>query len=183
MSALKAYREIGFAKSVRFAVFTAAYVIYRALPLPQLRSFYLRLLGAKIGPGTIIHGARFFNYYRMGFSALTIGKECFIGDDTLIDLAAPVTLEDQVTLAERVLILTHMNVGYRDHPLQAAFPATAKDVTIRSGCFVGAGAVILNGVEIGRESFVAACSLVRESVPSRRMVAGVPARVVREIGQ
>src|SRR5687768_7416715 len=98
---MKALREIGFAKAAKFLVFTALYLGFRALPIPQLRAAYLRLLGARIGPNTILHSVKFMNYYRTGFSGLTIGRDCFIGEETLLDLASPLTLEDQVTLAER----------------------------------------------------------------------------------
>ena len=81
-----------------------------------------------------------------------------------------------MTLAERVLVLTHRNVGYADHPLQAAFPAEAAPVRFEGGCFVGARATILAGVTIGREAFVAAGSVVTDDVPPRTLVGGVPAR-------
>ena len=85
-----------------------------------------------------------------------------------------------MTLAERVVILTHTNVGYHDHPLQPHFPATAAPVALGRGCFVGASVTILPGVTIGPESFVAAGSVVTADVPPRTLVAGVPARPVRE---
>ena len=51
-----------------------------------------------------------------------------------------------MTLAERVVVLTHTNVGYRDHPLQAHFPALAAPVDASArGSFVGASVTILPG--------------------------------------
>jgi acetyltransferase-like isoleucine patch superfamily enzyme len=149
--------------------------------VPPLRALWLRLLGARVGAGAVLHDVRFFNLYRRGLSGLTVGTECFLGDECLIDLAEAVTLEAQVTLAERVLILTHTNVGYRDHPLQARFPASAAPVTIGSGSFVGANATILPGLSIGSGSFVGAGSVVTRDVPPRTLVAGVPARPLRRI--
>jgi maltose O-acetyltransferase len=87
-----------------------------------------------------------------------------------------------VTLAERVLVLTHMNVGYKDHPLQAEFPPMAGGVCIERGAFVGASVTILAGVTIGAGSFVAAGSVVTGDVPPRTLVAGVPAKPVRSLG-
>ena len=81
------------------------------------------LLGARIGARSLLHDVRFFNLYRRGPGRPRIGDECFLGDECLLDLAEGIELEDQVTLAERVLVLTHLNVGYADHPLQSAFPA------------------------------------------------------------
>jgi acetyltransferase-like isoleucine patch superfamily enzyme len=51
----------------------------------------------------------------------------------------------------------------------------------RRACRVGGGAVIVPGVEIGEEAFVAAGALVTRDVPARQVVMGVPARVVRSV--
>ncbi|HEY7510512.1 MAG TPA: acyltransferase [Vicinamibacteria bacterium] len=178
---MKALGEIGLARAARFGLFTLAMVPYRLALVPQLRAPWLRLLGARIGPRAVLHDVRFFNLYRRGLGGFEVGADCFLGDECLLDLAEGIRLEAQVTLAERVLILTHMNVGYRDHPLQAHFPALAAPVVLERGCFVGAAVTILPGLTIGRESFVAAGSVVTESVPPRTLVAGVPARRVREL--
>lgn len=176
---MKALQEVGLGKAFRFGFFTLALVPYRLLLFPQLRAPYLRLLGARIGPRSLLHDVRFFNLYRRGLRGLVIGRECFLGDDCLVDLAEAVTLEDQVTLAERVVVLTHLNVGYADHPLQAPFPSLAAPVRLERGCFVGANVTILAGVTVGRESFVGAGSVVTEDVPPRTLVAGAPARAIR----
>ena len=178
---VKALDEIGWRRALRFGFFTAAMVPYRMLLVPQLRAPWLRLLGARVGARAILHDVRFFNLYRRGLAGLEIGDECFLGDECLLDLAEGVRLEAQVTLAERVLVLTHTNVGYADHPLQARFPASAAPVVIERGSFVGANVTLLPGVRIGAGSFVAAGSVVTEDVPKATLVAGVPARVVRPI--
>jgi len=178
---MKAFTELGLRKAARFGWFTVAMIPYRLLPVPQLRAPWLRLLGARIGGGSILHDVRFFNLYRRGLAGLHIGEDCFLGDECLLDLAEGITLERQVTLAERVLVLTHTNVGYHDHPLQAHFPAMAAPVVIEQGSFVGASATLLPGIRIGARSFVAAGSVVTADVPSGALVAGVPARVVRKV--
>ena len=178
---MKALAEIGLRKALRFGFFTAAMLPYRLLLVPQLRAPWLRLLGARIGRGAILHDVRFFNLYRRGLAGLEIGEECFLGDECLLDLAEGIRLERQVTLAERVLVLTHTNVGYHDHPLQPLFPAQAAPVVIERGSFVGANATLLPGIRIGALSFVAAGSVVTADVPSGTLVAGVPARPLRKL--
>jgi acetyltransferase-like isoleucine patch superfamily enzyme len=178
---VKALDEIGAGRALRFGLFTLAMVPYRIALFPPVRAFWLRLLGAKIGSRAILHDVRFFNLYRRGLGGLTVGDDCFIGDECLLDLAEEIRLEDHVTLAERVLVLTHTNVGYRDHPLQRHFPAMAAPVTIRRGSFVGAAVTILPGLSIGPEAFVAAGSVVTADVPPRTVVAGVPARPLRTL--
>jgi acetyltransferase-like isoleucine patch superfamily enzyme len=178
---VKAVGEVGFDRAARFGWTTLAMLPYRLALFPPLRSWWLRLLGARIGPGAIVHDVRFFNLYRRGVAGLSLGRECFLGDECLLDLAEAIVLEDQVTLAERVLVLTHTNVGYRDHPLQRHFPPLAAPVVVEAGCFVGAGAILLPGIRVGRGSFVAAGSVVTQDVPPGTLVAGVPARVVRAL--
>lgn len=178
---MKALGEIGWRRAARFGWTTLAMIPYRAALFPQLRAPWLRLLGARVGRRVILHDVRFFNLYRRGLRGLEIGDECFLGDECLLDLAEGVRLEPQVTLAERVTVLTHMNVGYADHPLQGQFPAMAAPVTIERGSFLGANVTVLPGITVGAGSFVAAGSLVRDDVPPRTLVAGVPARVVRSL--
>jgi acetyltransferase-like isoleucine patch superfamily enzyme len=178
---VKALDEIGFGRAAKYGLMTLAMVPYRWTLFPQLRATWLRLLGARIGPRTIVHDVGFFNLYRTGFKGLEIGSDCFLGDECLLDLAERIRLEEHVTLAERVLVLTHTNVGYKDHPLQGLFPASQAPVTFERGCFVGASVTILPGVTIGARSFVAAGSVVIESVAPGKLVAGVPARVLRDL--
>jgi acetyltransferase-like isoleucine patch superfamily enzyme len=178
---VRALREIGFSKAFRFGWATIALGAYGLLAFPQLRSPFLRLLGARVGPDAILHGTRFFNAYRLGFPGLTVGRCAFVGDDCLLDLADRITLDEHATLAERVAVLTHTNVGYADHPLQAYVPASTAPVHFRRGCFVGANATVLPGVTIGECAVVAAGAVVTEDVPAWHMVGGVPARLIRVI--
>lgn len=178
---MKALDEIGWRRALRFGLTTVAMIPYRLAFVPPLRAAWLRMLGARVGRGTIVHDVRFFNLYRRGLRGLDVGTECFLGDECLLDLAEGIRLGPQVTLAERVLILTHTNVGYADHPLQRFFPSMAAPVTIGRGAFIGAGVTVLPGLAIGEESFVAAGSVVTADVPPRNLVAGVPARPIRTL--
>jgi acetyltransferase-like isoleucine patch superfamily enzyme len=178
---MKAVAEIGLGRAARFLFFTLAMAPYRLALFPPLRRFWLRGLGARVGARTILHDLRFFNLYRRGLSGLDIGEECFIGDECLFDLAETIVLEPQVTLAERVVVLTHMNVGYEDHPLQKDFPPVAAGVRILRGSFVGANVTILAGCSIGPRAFVAAGSVVTGDVPADTLAGGVPARTIRRI--
>ncbi len=178
---MKALREIGIRKAFKFAILTPIMILYRLMIYPQLRVLFLRLLGARIGKNVILHDVKFFNYYREGFKGLTIGENSFIGDETMIDLADRVFIDSDVTIAERVLILTHTNVGYRDHPLQRFFPSFSKPVIIERGSFIGANVTILPGVNIKEFSFIAAGSVVTKDTSPFGLYAGVPARYIKTI--
>lgn len=178
---MKATSEIGIGKTLRFLVFSVLEVVYKFCFLPPLRKIVLQIFGAKIGSDTNILSVKFFNWHHAGPRGLSIGRECFIGDETLIDLYDRVVLEDEVTIAQRVTILTHLNVGYADHPLQKYFPKEAKAVVIKRGSVISAASTILPGVTIGEASFVAAGSVVTKDVPTQTLVGGVPAKEIRKL--
>ena len=176
---MKALREIGLRRALRFLWTRLLLAIFRAVPLPPLRSIFLRLCGARVGADTILHRFTLINVDRGGFAALQIGEKCFLGDEVLVDLAATVILQDHVTLAARAIILTHLNVGYKDHPLMARFPSCTAGVTIERGSFIGTDATILPGCRIGPEAFVAAAALVNRDVDRREVVGGVPIKTIK----
>lgn len=178
---MQALKEVGFKKAFKFVLFSFLQLFYRLLPLPPLRKLFLLVAGAKIGQDSIIMDVHFFNWHHQGLSGLRIRQQCFIGDETLIDLYNKVTLEDNVTIAQRVAILTHINVGYKTHPLQKHFPFQSLPTYFREGCVIGACATILPGVTIGQRSMVAAGSVVTKDVPANTLVAGVPAKVIRKL--
>lgn len=182
----RAIEEVGLKKTLRFLVYCVVQVIYHNLIdhflyFSQARKLFLKIIGAEIGRDTIIMDVHFFNWHHMGPVGLKIGKECFIGDGTLIDLYDSVILEEQVTVSQKVLILTHLNVGYKNHPLQKFFPKTSKKIVLKKGCVIGSGVIMLPGITVGRESFVAAGSVVTKDVPPKTLVAGVPAKKIRKI--
>jgi len=184
---IKAVQELGLKKSIRFAIYSFLQVFYHQLtahllPFPLIRKLFLIVLKARIGKDAIIMDVKFFNWHHRGPGGLVVGKDCFIGDEVIIDLYDEVILEDQVTLAQRVTVLTHLNVGYNDHPLQRFFPKRSKPVIFKTGSVVGAASIILPGVTIGQNSFVAAGSVATKNVPANTLVGGVPARTIRKIG-
>lgn len=183
---MKEIDEIGLKKSLKFLVYSGLQVVYHNvvdhfLFIPPARKLFLQVLGAKIGKSSVIMNAKFFNWHHTGPGGLSIGNECYIGDESLIDLYDRVTLEDQVTLAQKVTVLTHLNVGYQDHPLQKFFPKSSKPVIFKNGCVIGANSTVLPGVAIGSQSFVAAGSVVIRNVPANSLVAGVPAKLIRKL--
>ena len=183
---MKALNEIGAKKTIKFTIYSIIAIFYHLLidhifNFPQARKISLQLIGATIGRDTIIMNVKFFNWHQLGIQGLKVGNNCFIGDYTLIDLYDKVIIEDSATIAQRVNILTHLNVGYKDHPLQKYFPKFSKQVVVKRGSVVGAASTILPGVVVGEESFIAAGSVVTKNVPKRTLVAGVPAKIVRKI--
>lgn len=138
----------------------------------------LKAFGAEIGPEFDFHGRLILHGTYEPRGKLRIGARCHIGPGVTLDLSHPIVLKDECTVALNVQILTHHDVGYS--PLaKEAYPTSWGSVTIETGAFVGAGAIILAGVCVGKYSVVGAGTVVTQDVPPYSVVVGVPARVVK----
>jgi acetyltransferase-like isoleucine patch superfamily enzyme len=113
-------------------------------------------------------------------TVLRVGSRCVIGRGSHIVAHHSILIDDDVYTGPYVYI-TDQNHAYADPdvPIGRQWPVNTA-VSIGSGTWLGAGAVILPGACIGRNVVVAAGSVVRGTIPDRCVVAGVPARVVRE---
>jgi len=111
---------------------------------------------------------------------LRIGDRCLIGRGSHIVAHHSIMIGDDVYTGPYVYI-TDQNHGYADPdvPIGRQWPSNAA-VSIGAGSWLGAGVIVLPGAVIGRNVVVAAGSVVRGAVPDCCVVAGVPARVVRE---
>lgn len=114
------------------------------------------------------------------------GRNVSVGDNfysnfnlVLLD-CAPIRIGNNVMIAPNVTIIT------AGHPLAPERRAKNDEfchaVTIGNTVWIGASATILPGVTIGDGAIVAAGAVVNRDVPPRTVVAGVPARILREIG-
>jgi len=111
---------------------------------------------------------------------LRIGDRCVIGRGSHIVAHHSIVIGDDVFTGPNVYI-NDQNHGYADPdvPIGRQWPSNTA-VSIGAGSWLGAGVIVLPGACIGRNVVVAAGSVVRGQVPDRCVVAGVPAKVVRE---
>jgi acetyltransferase-like isoleucine patch superfamily enzyme len=128
----------------------------------------------------------FFPAWRVGLlraCGFTIGRDVYIADDLLIveELAdrANITIGDRVSIAPRVTLVTS------SHPnrsrIRGFAPVSEGAIVIEEDAWLGAGCVVLPGVRIGRGAVVGANSVVVSDVPPLHVVAGHPARTIREL--
>ena len=111
--------------------------------------------------------------------------DVLIGDHTRIGLhntvIGPVTIGSHVNLAQGVVV-TALNHNFADSSLRIDQQGVStQPVIIGDDVWVGANVVILPGVTIGSHVVVAAGAVVTKDVPSNSLVAGVPAKVIKEI--
>jgi acetyltransferase-like isoleucine patch superfamily enzyme len=145
----------------------------------------LRRHGAVIGHATYAKGPLYLDNAGTDldsagdFRHLRAGRDCYLGRNVTLDLAAPITLGDEVIVAAGALILTHQDCGARR--MGEYFPRRAGPVTIADGAWIGAGAVLLAGVHVGECAVVGAGAVVLRDVPPFTVVGGVPAVVLRSL--
>ena len=122
---------------------------------------------------------------------VSIGEETLVGRGSTVDFGATVgsrvliqtsvyvtgesIVEDEVFLGPGVLTTNDDTMGRRRRGEALLGPV------FRRACRVGGGVMLVPGVVVGEEAFVAAGALVTRDVGRRQVVMGVPARVVREV--
>jgi len=108
---------------------------------------------------------------------IKLGKRVFINHAcSLLDLGG-ITIEDDVMIGPRV------NITSENHPVNIVDRKTMlpSKVVIKKNVWIGAAATILPGVTIGENSVVAAGAVVTKDVPKNTVVAGVPAKIIKQL--
>jgi maltose O-acetyltransferase len=145
----------------------------------RLRVILLRNAGFRIGKETIMAGTPRFTGGKELYRNLTIGRSCWFNVGCFFDLSDSITVGNNVSFGHEVLVLTS---SHETGPAsRRASTAYRKPVTIGDGAWLGSRCTILPGVHVGAGAVVAAGALVHKSVPPHTMVAGVPARVVKNL--
>ena len=108
-----------------------------------------------------------------------IGKHTRIGlHNTII---GPVTIGDHVNLAQGITV-TALNHNFADTTKRIDEQGiTTRPVVIGDDVWIGANAVILPGVTIGRHAVIAAGAVVTKDVPEKTLVGGVPAKIIKTL--
>jgi maltose O-acetyltransferase len=105
-----------------------------------------------------------------------------VGNNVFINFGSSIVAARQVTIGNDCLIGTHVSVMDCDfHRVEdKSWDTSGQPVILEDRVWLGNRSIVLKGVRIGHDAVVAAGSVVTRDVPPRTIVAGVPARVVRE---
>lgn len=138
-----------------------------AVPLLDLKT-----ISARIEPGALIREQVSIgkNAVVMMGAVINIGAE--IGEKAMIDMNA--------VLGGRAIVGANSHIGAGAVIAGVVEPASAEPVRIGKNVLVGANAVVLEGVQVGDGAVVAAGAVVTKNVPANSVVAGVPARIIKE---
>ncbi len=140
--------------------------------------------GIEIGPRTIVmHGAvlHVYNFRGLPHAGIKIGADSLVGEYSVIRGQGGVVIGDRVYTSPFTQIIAVNHVF--DDP-QVPFVKqgiTAEGIVIEDDVWLGSGAVITDGVRVGKGAVVAAGAVVTKDVLPHTVVAGVPARMIRNI--
>ena len=138
-----------------------------AVPLLDTKS-----VNARIEPGAIIRDRVSIGDNAVIMMGAVINIGAVIGEGTMIDMGA--------ILGGRATVGKNCHIGAGTVLAGVVEPASATPVIIEDGVMIGANAVVLEGVHVGRGAVVAAGAVVVEDVPDNTVVAGVPARLIKQ---
>ena len=133
----------------------------------------IKNINARIEPGAIIRDKVIIGdkaVIMMG-AVINIGAE--IGEASMIDM--------NVVLGGRAKVGKNCHVGAGAALAGVIEPPSADPVVIEDGVVIGANEVVLEGVRIGKGSVVAAGAVVTENVPENVVVAGMPAKIIKNV--
>ncbi|MGI8314062.1 2,3,4,5-tetrahydropyridine-2,6-dicarboxylate N-acetyltransferase [Halobacillus mangrovi] len=139
-----------------------------AIPLLDLKN-----VNARIEPGAVIRDQVEIGDGAVIMLGAMINIGSVVGEGTMIDM--------NVVLGGRATVGKNCHIGAGAVLAGVIEPPSAKPVVIEDGVVIGANAVVLEGVTVGEGAVVAAGSIVTEDVPPNTLVAGTPAKVIKDI--
>ena len=138
-----------------------------AIPLLDMKN-----INARIEPGAIIREQVTIGDSAVIMMGAVINIGAVIGPGTMIDMGA--------ILGGRATVGKNCHIGAGAVLAGVIEPASATPVIVEDGVLVGANAVVIEGVHVGKNAVVAAGAVVIEDVPENAVVAGCPARVIKQ---
>lgn len=139
-----------------------------------VRNAVWRLLLARCGSGVFFDHRVYIKFPRL----VSIGDDVSINRG--VEFYGGLHGRNVIRIGSNVRIAPNVRFHAAGHdPDHPDLADSGADIVVEDGCWIGAGALVLQGVTIGRASVVAAGSVVNRDIPPGSIAAGVPARVLR----
>ncbi len=141
--------------------------------LKELRALFSKLIGKEVDDSFRL----FPPFYTDCGKNIALGKGVFINSGCCFQDQAGIAIGDNTLIGHQVVLAT-LNHDLRPEKRASMYPAP---IVIGKNVWIGAHATILPGVIIGDNAVVAAGAVVTKNVPANAVVAGVPAKIIKEI--
>lgn len=117
------------------------------------------------------------------YGKLEIGSGSSIGDGTLIDVSDDLIIGQNVSIGPQCIFYTHDHAYEEESETPWKGRPVTKAIIVEDGAWVGAGVIVLPGVKIGKGAIIAAGAVLTKDVPMAVIVAGVPAKIIKNISK
>lgn len=141
---------------------------------PALRAAFAELTGAPVNETLRLVPPLWSDHGRR----LVVGERVFINHGCTLNDLGGITIGDDVMLGPNVQLISS---GHPTEPAERRRAVTLAPIVIGRGVWIGAGATVLQGVTVGEDAVIGAGAVVTRDVPGRTVVAGVPARRLRDV--
>ncbi|MCD8026848.1 MAG: acyltransferase [Clostridiales bacterium] len=149
--------------------------------LYQLRVLIYRLLFSIGKNPTIGNGVRLTRSHKMADGKVKIGENVLLAKHLMIDYSGEVIIGSNVWLSEYSQIHTHKHLLLKNRVTNGKETIVPTKLEIQDGAWIGANAVILPSVSvIGEGAIIGAAAVVTKNVEPYTVVAGNPAKVIKE---
>ena len=139
----------------------------------EVRDYMRQITGSEIDETLRIFTPFHINYGKK----TTFGRDCFVNFGCTFLALGGITIEDDVFIGPHCVLATE----YHPENPETRHSLLTKPIVVKRNAWLGANVTVLAGVTIGENAIVAAGSVVTKDVPDNMVVAGSPARVIREI--
>lgn len=140
--------------------------------------------GIEVGENTfLMHHSEFhvYNFRDLPNAGIKIGKQCIIGEFSIVRGQGGVTIGDSVLFGPLVQVLAVQHrYGDTSRPVMDQ-GITAKGIEIGDGAWLGSACIVLDGVKIGAGAIIGAGAVVTKDIPAHCIAVGSPAKVVRNL--
>ena len=139
----------------------------------EIRALFSKLIGKPVDESFLM----FPPFYTDCGKNITVGKNVFINSGCKFQDQGGIVIEDGVLIGHNTVLAT-LNHDFDPDKRSTLHPAP---ITIGKNVWIGSNSTILPGVTIGDGSIIAAGAVVTKDVPAGVIVAGVPAKVIKNI--
>ena len=139
----------------------------------EVRDYMRQITGSEIDETLRIFTPFHINYGKN----TTFGRDCFVNFGCTFLALGGITIEDDVFIGPHCVLATE----YHPENPETRHILLTKPIVVKRNAWLGANVTVLAGVTIGENAIVAAGSVVTKDVPDNMVVAGSPAKVIREI--
>lgn len=161
----------GMVKRTLWYFTNALFFINPCFPFRSPKPALLRLFGAQVGRGVVIHPGVNIKFPWK----LRIGDHCWIGQRAWLDNLDTLTLGNNVVISQGAMIIQ----GSHDYK-KVDYPTYTKPVTLEDGSWVGAGAIVVLGVTLRSHAVLTVGSVATKDLEAYTIYQGNPAVAIRE---